>query len=92
MFNPKYLFDQRSFHTCCIHLKTSFQEPTIVSSIFRKKKYPLIISDERVSLRHINLMTLGRRSFFRAADRGSSSGNISMRYCPVDRLAKVEPG
>ena len=29
-----------------------------------KKKYPLIISDERVSLSHLNLMTLSARETF----------------------------
>jgi len=29
-----------------------------------KKKYPLIISDERVSLRHLNLMTLPHAAVF----------------------------
>jgi len=34
----------------------------------RRKKYPLTISDERISLRHLNLMTLALSAGFKLPD------------------------
>ena len=49
-----------------------------------KKKYPLIISDERVSLSHLNLMTLfARETFFTAASLKPAFLRISVSQIPA---------